>query len=144
MTDHSSRSKTLARLSAPLAPSDTRHAARFATLSLERQRQINRAALDPARATADPDPTLVRAVAEAHAQRVWPIMTGSFVTAVLVLMTIWGFGRSVFPARAPLFLLAGGVAGLVTLQVGARRLLKRLARAREVHEILSHRRRDDR
>lgn len=139
MSDPTSRSSLVARLASPVAPAEPELAARFADLPADRRRAVSRAALDPARAADDPDPALVRALAEAHATRVVPPMLGALGLAVLVLMTVWGFGRSASPENAPAFLLAGGLAGLVTLQLAGRRYFRRLARARRVHELLSGR-----
>lgn len=55
----------------------------------------------------------------------WRRVAGSVVLGWLVVMTVWGFGRSGFPEQHRWFLAVGLVAGVVTAVVSARHASRR-------------------
>lgn len=55
----------------------------------------------------------------------WRGVVGAIVLGWLVLMTVWGVGRSGVPEHAPWFLVAGAVAGVTVTALGIRRARRR-------------------
>jgi hypothetical protein len=65
---------------------------------------------------------LARALAGRGPATGWPWWLPPVLTGLLVFSTVWGFGRSAFPASADAFLVAAIVAALaVTVVLGAGR-----------------------
>jgi hypothetical protein len=120
------------RLLLPPAPREPELAARWAALPFERRRRLGQASLRPGVRISSDEARLVAGLARARVTTAWRLQAGAVVWGWLVLMTIWGFGRSSFPDHEPSW-LAGGLllGGLVWVAAGlsARR---RVARARAV------------
>lgn len=62
--------------------------------------------------------------------RPWRDVAAAVVLGWLVLMTVWGFGRSGFPAAEGWFLAGGAAAAAVVIGVGLRRARHRARSAR--------------
>jgi hypothetical protein len=122
------------RLLLPPAPRDPELAARWRSLPFERRRALALHAVRGETPTVgDPqDGELVHALAEARVATAWRLQVAALVLGWLVLMTVWGFGRSTFPADEGRWQLAGLVLGAVVwvaAAVLARRRVRRTARA---------------
>lgn len=79
---------------------------------------------------------LVDALAADRArQRRWDIAV-PVLTALLVLSTVWGFGRAAVPDAAGWFLLLALLGGAATCIIGWRRRARARAQAREVRRVL--------
>jgi hypothetical protein len=126
------RSLVPERLLLPPAPREPAAAARWAELPFDERRQLALAATGHHhRHREDPDEDLVRALARARVATGWRLQVAAAVLGWLVLMTIWGFGRSTFPADGDRWLVGGLVLGVAVWLVGAvvaRRRVRRAAR----------------
>lgn len=81
---------------------------------------------------------LVDALAADRARRRrWDILVPT-LTALLVLSTVWGFGRAVVPEVAGWYLLLGLVGGAATCIAGWRRRARARRSARAVRRVLRH------
>lgn len=79
---------------------------------------------------------LVDALAADRARRRrWDILVPA-LTALLVLSTVWGFGRAAVPEAAGWFLLLGLIGGAVTCVTGWRRRARARGAARAVRRVL--------
>jgi hypothetical protein len=123
------------RLLLPPAPRDPELAARWRSLPFEDRRAHAHAALGGGPAPtvgAGLDVELVRALARARVATGWRLQAAALVLGWLVLMTVWGFGRSTFPADERAWQLAGlALGGVVWIAaaVVARARVRRAARA---------------
>jgi hypothetical protein len=103
------------------------------------QRRLRRTATDPDAARHLDDDlarTLVDALAaDRVARRTWDLAV-PVVTALLVLSTVWGFGRAAFPDVAEAYLVVGLLGALVTTVVGWRRRADARHRAHGVRRVL--------
>lgn len=121
----------------PHRPGDPSLRARWDALPPAERRRVVAQSLRPAASHEVRDRELVRAVAERRvARHRWSLLAAA-VVGWLVLMTVWGIGRSGFPDREAWFLTAGLVAGIVTAGVLARGAVRRRVRAQQVVERLS-------
>jgi hypothetical protein len=121
------------RVLLPPAPREPDLATRWAALPFERRRRLALTALRgtaPAADVTGTDAELVRALAEARVATGWRLQVAALVLGWLVLMTIWGFGRSTFPADETRWQLAGLVAGALVWALGAGLARRRIRRAR--------------
>jgi hypothetical protein len=121
------------RVLLPPAPRDPDLAARWAALPFERRRRLALSALRgtaPATDVTGTDAELVRALAEARVATRWRLQVAALVLGWLVLMTIWGFGRSTFPTDETRWQLAGLVAGALVWALAAVLARRRVRRAR--------------
>jgi hypothetical protein len=133
------------RLLLPPPPRDPDLARRWGSLPFEDRRRLAIAATQddvaggrpvpdadgggPAHAGLDTE--LVGALADARVATGWRLQVAAPILGWLVLMTIWGFGRSSFPADEGGWFVAGlltGVVAWVLAAVGARRRVQRAAR----------------
>jgi hypothetical protein len=122
------------RVLLPPAPRDPDLAARWATLPFARRRQLAVAALRGAAPTADAAPEdteLVRALARARVATGWRLQVAALVLGWLVLMTIWGFGRSTFPEHGARWQAAGLLVGGLVWALAALLARRRIHRARQ-------------
>lgn len=76
------------------------------------------------------DAELVVGLARARLATSWRLLAGAPILGWLVLMTVWGFGRSTYPERAQLWLLAGAALGSIVWTAAAVHAASRLRRAR--------------
>jgi hypothetical protein len=121
------------RVLLPPAPRAPDLAARWAALPFERRRRLALTALRgtaPAADGTEADAELVWALAEARVATGWRLQVAALVLGWLVLMTVWGFGRSTFPADETSWQLAGLVAGAVVWALAAVLARRRIRRAR--------------
>jgi hypothetical protein len=129
--DHRHRSLVPDRLLLPPAPREPALVKRWRELPFEDQRRLGAAATTGALDLPDDEEELVRGLARARVSTGWRLQASALVLGWLVLMTIWGFGRSTFPADEDAWLLAGLVAGAlawVLAALAARRRIRRAAR----------------
>jgi hypothetical protein len=115
------RSLVPERLLLPPAPRDPELAARWRSLPFERRRALALTAVRGGTPTAgtDHDGELIQALAHARIATGWRLQVAALVLGWLVLMTVWGFGRSTFPADGARWQLAGLVLGGVVWAAGA-------------------------
>ncbi|MFT4744266.1 MAG: hypothetical protein ACI9OB_000497 [Nonlabens sp.] len=131
--------RLLRRCATPRGPRQTDAARTWARTDDAGRRRLLRAAVDPAAARhverADAR-HVVDMLAAARAGRRPLDVIAPIVTGLLVLSTIWGFGRAAVPGSATWFLLGGLLAMAVTCTVGWRRAAVRRAGARAVRQVL--------
>lgn len=135
----SARDGALARLVGDNGPSEPVAAQRWATLDHETQRRLRRAATDPAVAShlhQRQERWLVDELAAERVGRRPADLVVPVVTGLLVLSTLWGFGRATQPEAAGWWLAAGIVGLVVVTLVGWRRAAVRRADARAVRTAL--------
>lgn len=133
------RDDLLQRLAGRTGPRDPDLHRAWARLPDHEQARLRRTATDPHAARHLHDDlarALVDALASDRAARRTVDLVVPVVTALLVLSTVWGFGRAVFPDAAGWFLAFGLLTGLVTTLVGWRRRAVLRQTAREVRREL--------
>jgi hypothetical protein len=130
--DHRRRSLVPDRLLLPPAPREPALARRWQQLTFEEQRRLGAAAVTGVLDLSDDDEAeLVRGLARARVSTAWRLQLSALVLGWLVLMTVWGFGRSTFPADEGAWLVAGLVGGVlawVPAAIAARQRVRRAAR----------------
>ena len=135
------RDALLHRLAGQRGPTDPDLQEAWRRLPASQRHRLRWTATDPTAASHLDDDLardLVAALAADRAgRRQWDIAAPVLV-ALLVLSTVWGFGRAAFPDLAGWFLLGGLVAGVATTVVGWRRRTRARADAREVRRVLLH------
>lgn len=112
----------------PPAPRDPTLATRWESLPFERRRQLAHTGQDGLAALSRPDVEIMVGLARARLATAWRSHATAPVLGWLVLMTLWGFGRSTDPGREVAWLVAGlGVGSVVAVwtAVGAARRLRR-------------------
>ncbi len=119
----------------PPPPSDARLRARWQAHPFSERRRLARVSVDPALAEDCDDPELVRALAAARVATAWRGHAMAVLLGWLVLMTVWGFGRSAAPASAGVFGVVGLVGGLVAGVAAAASVRRRTRRAATVITI---------
>lgn len=120
------------RLLLPPAPRDPDLASRWASLPFERRRRLGQASLRGADGFGPEDAKLVAALARARVATGWRLQVAALIWGWLVLMTIWGFGRSSFPADETSWLVAGLLAGGLVWVAAAVSARRHVARTRAV------------
>jgi hypothetical protein len=75
---------------------------------------------------------LVRELAAVRVATAWRLQVAAVVLGWLVLMTLWGFGRSTYPDHERWWLAGGLAAGCVAWAAAARAARGRIRRARDV------------
>ncbi len=121
----------------PPPPREPELRARFDALPVDERRRLVR--LGPEETARQPSGTqeLVAALARARLATSWRALATAPLLGWLVLMTVWGFGRSTAPEHAQRYLLVGSALGAVTWLVVALRVAGRLRRSRAVLASLS-------
>jgi hypothetical protein len=132
--DHRRRSLVPDRLLLPPAPREPALAARWRELPFDEQRRLGAAATTGDLDLPDHDLELVRGLARARVATAWRLQLSALVLGWLVLMTIWGFGRSTFPADEDAWQLAGLLTGAIAWAVAAVAARRRVRRAARVAE----------
>jgi hypothetical protein len=119
------------RLLLPPAPRDPELAARWRSLPFERRRALALVAVRGGTPPAgDPqDAELVQALARARVATGWRLQVAAMVLGWLVLMTVWGFGRSTFPTDEGRWQLGGLLLGALVWAIGAVLAHRRVRRA---------------
>ncbi len=139
MTQQDTRGAWLATLVGPPGPEEPLAAARWAGLDQTQRRVLRHAAvdLDAARhLETSLDRQVVAALATVLARRSRADVVAPVLTGLLVLSTVWGFGRAAFPQHADSYLLWGLLGLAVTTVLGWRRRAARRADARLVRYAL--------
>lgn len=133
------RAALVARLVPLPGPRDAAASRTWATLDDVAREALRRAATDPEAAARVDDEALRAVVVDLAATRAGRLpldVAAPVVTGLLVLSTVWGFGRAVFPSSADAW-LALGLAGLaLTAAVGIRRATRRRRAASTVLRLL--------
>jgi hypothetical protein len=124
------------RLLLPPAPRDREVAARWHGLGFEQRRRLAIASTRGSRDLSAEDAEVVRGLAEARVATGWRLQVAALVFGWLMLMTLWGFGRSTFPEAEQAWLTAGLVAGGLLWLGAAIAGIRRVRRARAVADRL--------
>lgn len=135
-TDHRHRRGVPDRLLLPPAPRDAGLARRWHELSFEQRRRLAHASTRGEVQTSPRDAELVHGLARARVATRWRLQVAALVLGWLVLMTLWGFGRSTFPDAEAAWLAAGLAAGAVSWLGAAVAGARRVRRARAVADRL--------
>lgn len=135
-TDHRHRRGVPDRLLLPPAPRDAGLARRWHELSFEQRRRLAHASTRGEVEVSPPDAELVRGLARERVATRWRLQVAALVLGWLVLMTLWGFGRSTFPDAEAAWLAAGLAAGAVAWLGAAVAGARRVRRARAVADRL--------
>ncbi len=131
--------RVLRRVASPPGPVEPEAAATWDHIDDEARRRLRRASIDPAAAAHVERPEarhVVDLLAAASATRRPVDIIGPVLTGLLVLSTIWGFGRAAVPEHAGWFLLGALMAMALTCAAGWRRAAARRAGARAVRQAL--------
>lgn len=138
MPDPRSRRGLPERWLLPPAPREPELAARWHDLPFDRRRSLAHVGPDDVAALPEADRAVVAGLARARLATSWRLLLGAPVLGWLVLMTIWGFGRSTYPASERAWLLAGLFLGTLVWFLSALWVAARLRRARSVLATASH------
>lgn len=139
MNDTDARGAWLAALVGPPGPDEPEAAARWARMDATQRRLLRRAAvdLDAARhLETETDRQLVIALASVMIRRSRADVLTPVLTGLLVLSTVWGFGRAAVPLHADVFLVSGLIGMAITTVAGWRRRAGRRADARVVRAAI--------
>jgi hypothetical protein len=120
------------RLLLPPPPRSPELRARWEALPFERRRRLALASHRGVGNLDEDDEPLVRELARARVATAWRLQVAAVVFGWLMLMTLWGFGRSTYPEQVGWWLAAGLGAGGVVWLVAARAALARTRGARRV------------
>lgn len=126
------RSTALAALVPRPAPRSARATATWATLDEAERARLRRAAVTPSLVAQLDDvdhAAVVHDLATQHAAHRPLDLVTPLVTGLLVLSTVWGFGRAVFPTEPQPWLVAGLVGAAATVWGARRRVRVRRAAA---------------
>jgi hypothetical protein len=116
----------------PPAPRDPGLAARWEAMPFDRRRELARLGPDELQSLPSDEAELVRGLARARLSTRWRPLAAAAVLGWLVVMTVWGFGRTAAPDAHGGWLLAGLVLGSGAGSVAARAGVRRLRRARAI------------
>lgn len=134
------RGELFARMVPDAGPRGDATTTTWRTLDEPGRRRLRRAAADPSLAALVDGPAERAVVAELAARRArwrWTDVLVPVVTGLLVLSTVWGFGRAVFPASAGAWLVAGLLGLAATAVAGLRRAVVRRRAADAVRAVLA-------
>lgn len=132
VTDPRSRRGVPDRLLLPPAPRDPRLAERWQDAAFDQRRRWARLGTSDPSAHTDEDAEMVVGLARARLATSWRLLAGAPLLGWLMLMTVWGFGRSTYPEHAQRWLLMGAVAGAIVWTAAAALAARRLRRARAI------------
>jgi hypothetical protein len=132
VTDHPGRRGLPERWLLPPAPRDDPARTRWAALPFEQRRMLARTRPEQVPALSTADAEVVAGLAAARLATSWRLLGAAPVLGWLVLMTVWGFGRSTYPDVADRYLVAGLALGAATWLATAIGVAGRLRRARRV------------
>lgn len=130
MVDRRARRGLPERWALPPAPRDEPGASRWAELPFDRRRALARVRAGEVDALDPDDREVVAALQRARLATRWRLLAAAPVLGWLVLMTVWGFGRSSYPEAEGTWLLAAIVLGAIAWFVAALGAAARLRRAR--------------
>jgi hypothetical protein len=117
----------------PPPPREPELAERWHTASFEQRRSLARTGPGDLDALAPEDAEVVAGLARARLRTSWRLLATGPVLGWLVLMTVWGFGRSTTSTEgAGPWLLAGLALGALAWFVASLAAARRLRRARQL------------
>jgi len=116
----------------PPAPREDPPASRWHALSFEEKRGLARVGPDDVACLDRDARTIVAELARVRLATRWRLLAAAPVLGWLVLMAVWGFGRSTYPGSVTLWLQIGLALGAVTWFAAAIAAANRLRRARAV------------
>jgi hypothetical protein len=116
----------------PPPPRDAELTTRWHDLPFDRRRTLAHVGPDDVTSLPEADREVVAGLARARLVTSWRLLLGAPLLGWLVLMTIWGFGRSTYPASERAWLLGGLFLGALVWFLAALWVARRLRRARAV------------
>ena len=132
MTDPRARRGVPDRWLLPPAPREPDLRARWTAMPFDRRRSLARVRPEEVRDLDRHDIEVVAGLARARLATSWRLLLAAPVVGWLVLMTVWGFGRSTFPEAEGSWLLAGAALGALAWLLAAIGAARRLRRARQI------------
>jgi hypothetical protein len=118
----------------PPPPSDPHLAARWESSTFERRRILARVDASALATLPHGDREVVGGLARRRIMTRWRLYAASLGLGWLVLMAVWGFGRSTFPTDATAWLQAGLALGAIVAAVALLATRRRLLRARRIRD----------
>ena len=116
----------------PPEPAGSQLRARWRELDFERRRALARVGPEELPGRPAHERQLVVGLARRRLATAWRLLAGAPLLGWFVLMTVWGFGRSTYPADERMWLVAGLTLGAAVWVVGAVHTAGRLRRARDI------------
>jgi hypothetical protein len=116
----------------PPAPREPELAARWTTLPFDHRRGLTHVRPAEVASLPDEDATLVGGLARSRLRTSWRLLASAPLLGWLVLMTVWGFGRSTAPHAEQAWLLAGLALGAAVWLAVSIWVAGRLRRARRI------------
>jgi hypothetical protein len=116
----------------PPAPREPDLAARWQALPFERRRRLAHVRPSEVSSLTVADAAVVGGLARARLGTSWRLLAGAPLLGWLVLMTVWGFGRSSAPAAERAWLVAGLALGAAVWLLAAVWTAGRLRRSRRI------------
>jgi hypothetical protein len=116
----------------PPPPREPALAARFEDAPFDHRRALARVGPDEVTDLSEQDLEVVAGLARARLATSWRLLATAPLLGWLVLMTVWGFGRSTYPEVVDRYLLAGLALGAIAWLLAAIGAARRLRRARQV------------
>lgn len=132
MVDERARRGLPERWLLPPAPRDEPAASRWHGLPFEERRTLARTRPDDVNDLGPDARTIVLGLARARLATRWRLLAAAPLLGWLVLMAVWGFGRSTYPDAAALWFQAGLALGAITWSGAAVAAAGRLRRTREL------------
>lgn len=116
----------------PPEPSERELAHRWRSLGFDQRRTLARVSPHELHDLPPQECNLVVGLARRRLATAWRLWIGAAVLGWLMLMTVWGFGRSTYPGAAQTWLLAGAVLGALLWLVASVHAARRVRRARQI------------
>jgi hypothetical protein len=132
MSDPRARRGLPERWLLPPAPREEPAASRWHARTFEDKRALARTGPDDVSSLGPEARTIVAELARVRLATRWRLLAVAPVFGWLVLMAVWGFGRSTYPGSVTLWLQAGLALGALTWFAAAIAAANRLRRARDV------------
>jgi hypothetical protein len=132
VTDPRRRALVPERVLLPPPPRDPELRSRWDGLDFGGRRRLALASQRGVEDLGSQDARLARELARVRVATAWRLQVAAVVFGWLMLMTLWGFGRSTYPAHEGAWLVAGLAAGGVVWLLAARAARLRTQRARRV------------
>lgn len=117
----------------PPAPRDEPAASRWQSLPFGQRRELARTGPDGVSELEPWEREVVAGLSRSRLRTRWRLMAAAPALGWLVLMAVWGFGRSTYPQAGGNWLLAGLALGAATWFVAAVAAAHRLRRTRAVN-----------
>jgi hypothetical protein len=130
VTDPRSRRGVPDRWLLPPPPREPHLAARWQDATFDERRRLARLRRADLPERPEQDVEMAVGLARARLHTSWRLLAGAPVVGWLMLMTVWGFGRSTYPEQEQAWLLAGALLGGLVWLLAAIHAARRLRRAR--------------